>query len=164
MNAYIINSVFFCLSLCFNRIYTSLEFLSFSRTFTAKLYHVSHTGFHISSFLHGIWLPISFFIIFQTFSMGFMSRQFSGHSRTGIPLHSLNVLVLLEVWHGVRSCIKTYPFFGNTTNSHTISTAWIISLLYFALSMLPFNFLVRDRHLLLMAPQTCTLTGDFTVA
>ena len=96
--------------------------------------------------------------------MGFMSRKFSGHSRMGIPLHSLNVLVILELWHGARSCIKLDPFFGNTTNSHNISIAWIISLWYFALSMLPFTFLGRDRHLLLMASQTCFLTGDFTVA
>ena len=53
--------------------------------------------------------------------MGFMSRKLSGHSRTGIPLHSWNVLVLLELWHGSRSCIKIYTFFGNTTNSHYIS-------------------------------------------
>ena len=133
-------------------------------TFSAKLYHVSHTGFHISSFLHGIWLPISFFIIFQTFSMGFMSRKFSGYSRTGIPLHSWNVLVLLELWHGARSCKKIYPFFCKTMNSHSISIAWIISHWYFALFMLPFTFLGRDSHLLIMVPQTCTLTGDFTVA
>ena len=71
--------------------------------------------------------------------MGLMSRKFSGHSRTGIPLHSLNFLVLLELWHGARACIKIYPFFGNITNSHNISIAWIISLWYFALSMLQFT-------------------------
>ena len=96
--------------------------------------------------------------------MGFISRKFSGHSRTGIPLHSWNVLLLLELGHGVRSCIKIYLLFGNTTNSHNISIALIISLWYFSLSMLPFTFLGRDMHLLLMAPQTYTLTGDFTVA
>ena len=42
-----------------------------------------------------------------------------------------NVLVLLELWHGARSHIKIYLFFGNTTNSHNISIAWIISLWFF---------------------------------
>ena len=60
------------------------------------LYHDSHTHFHVSSFKHGIWLPISFFIIFQKFSMEFISVEFPGHLRTDIPLHSKNILVLLE--------------------------------------------------------------------
>ena len=34
---------------------------------------------------------------------------------------------------------------------------------YFVLTMLPFTFLRRDLSLLLMAPHTCTLTGNFTV-
>ena len=36
-----------------------IELLSSSRTLGATLYHALHTGFHISSFLHDIWLPIS---------------------------------------------------------------------------------------------------------
>ena len=56
-----------------------------------------------------------------------MSRQFPSHSGTGIPLHSLNVLVLLELWHGAISCINIYPFCGITTHSHNISISWIIS-------------------------------------
>ena len=51
-------------------------------TFGGTLYRASHTR---------IWLPISFFIIFQMFSMGFMSREFPGHSSLGIILHSRNV-------------------------------------------------------------------------
>ena len=43
------------------------------------------------------------------FSMGFMSSEFPGHSRMGIPLQSRNILVLLELWHGARSCIKYIP-------------------------------------------------------
>ena len=38
--------------------------------------------------------------------MGFMSGEFPGHSRTGIPLQSMNILVLLDLWHGARSYIK----------------------------------------------------------
>ena len=78
--------------------------------FGATLHHASHTRLHISSFFNSIWPPISFFIIFQTFSMEFMSGELHGHSETGIYLHSRNVLVLLELGHGVRSCIKIYPF------------------------------------------------------
>ena len=70
--------------------------------------------------------------------MVFMSRQFPSHSRTGIPLHSLNVLVLLVLWQGARSCIKIYPICGNTTRSHNISISWIILLWYFAPVMLQF--------------------------
>ena len=39
-----------------------LELKISSRTFGATLYHALHICFHISSFLHGIWLPISFCI------------------------------------------------------------------------------------------------------
>ena len=47
---------------------------------------------------------------------------------------------------------------------HMIFTIlWLISLCYFSLSMLPFTFLWSDMPLLLMASQTCTLTGDLTV-
>ena len=51
----------------------------------------------------GYNVPISYFIIFQTFSMDFTSDEFPGHSRMGILNHSRNVLVLLELWHGARS-------------------------------------------------------------
>ena len=44
--------------------------------------------------------------------------QFPGHSRQCVPLHFRNVLVLLEIWRGARSCIKIYHFFGNTRHSH----------------------------------------------
>ena len=47
-----------------------------------------------------------------------MSGEFPGHSRTGIPLHSRNVLVHLELCHSARSCIKILPFCWNTTHSH----------------------------------------------
>ena len=63
-----------------------------------------YTTFHIlasTSLLlittFGYNVPISYFIIFQTFSMEFTSGEFPGHSRTGISLHSRNVLVLLEI-------------------------------------------------------------------
>ena len=38
--------------------------------------------------------------------MGFMSGEFPGHSRTDILLHSRDVLLLLELWNGARSCIQ----------------------------------------------------------
>ena len=44
--------------------------------------------------------------------------KFPGHSRRDVPLHSRNVLVLIELWRGARLCIKIYHFFGNTTYSH----------------------------------------------
>ena len=127
--AYTIESVFRCISLCFNKIciiLLGIELLSSTRTLGATLYHASHTGFHISSFLHDIWLPFS--SLYSKRSLVFMSRRFPSHSRTGSPLHSWNVLVLLGLWHGVISCIKIYPFCDNTMHSHNISISWIISL------------------------------------
>ena len=41
--------------------------------------------------------------------MGFMSGEFPGHSRAGIPLYSRNVLVHLELSHGARSRINVRP-------------------------------------------------------
>ena len=49
--------------------------------------------------------------------MEFISGQFPGNFGTGMLLYSRNVLVLVELRHGVRSCIKIYPFCGNTTRS-----------------------------------------------
>ena len=115
---YFVESTF---ALIRSSILLGIEWLSFSRAFSATLYHASHTRFYISSILHGIWLPISSFIMFKTFSMGFVSGEFPGHSRTDISLQSRNILVLLQVLHGARSCIKTDPFCRNTTHSHVIS-------------------------------------------
>ena len=70
-----------------------------------------NTTLHIlasTSLLFTWHLVTNLFIIFQTFSMVLMSRQFPGHSRMGLPLHTWNVLVLLELWHGAISCIKIY--------------------------------------------------------
>ena len=50
--------------------------------------------------------------------MVFISSEYPDHSRTGIPLYSMNVLVMLELLHGARSCIKIYLFCGTTTHSH----------------------------------------------
>ena len=50
--------------------------------------------------------------------MKFISGSFPGHFRTNISLHSRHALVLLELLHGARSCIKIYPFCGNTTHLH----------------------------------------------
>ena len=50
--------------------------------------------------------------------MEFISGVFSRHFRMGIPLHSKNVLCLLELWHGAILCIKIYPFCRNIMHSH----------------------------------------------
>ena len=44
--------------------------------------------------------------------MGFMSGKFPGHFKMGIHLQSRNILVLLELLHGARSCIKYIPSVG----------------------------------------------------
>ena len=73
-----------------------IELLSSSRTFSLTLFDASHTRLYISSFKHGSWLPISFYIMFQTFSMELMSGKFPGYFRTGNSLDSRNVLVLSD--------------------------------------------------------------------
>ena len=50
--------------------------------------------------------------------MEFISGEYPGHFRTIISLHSKHVLVLLELYHEARSCIKIYPFCGHITHSH----------------------------------------------
>ena len=129
MYAYIIKSVlwllyfliiltyyFRCTFICSIRsvILHGIELLSSSRTFGAL-----HTRVHISSFKHDSWLPISFFIIFETFYMEFFSGEFPGHFRTGVSLYSSHVLVLLELWHSVL-CIMIYLFCMKTTHSQRI--------------------------------------------
>ena len=44
---------------------------------------MQHTRFHISLTLEGIFFVMSFFITFQTFSIRFKSRLFSGQSSDG---------------------------------------------------------------------------------
>ena len=106
--------------ICFIRsaILLGIELLSSFRTFSATLYHASHTHIHIFAFKHGSWLPIFFFIISLKFSIEFISGEYPGHFRTIISLHSMHVLVLLELDHKARSCIKIYPFCGLITHSN----------------------------------------------
>ena len=62
----------------------------------------------INIFLH--YLP--------TVLYGIISGEYPGHFRTVILLYSRHVLVLLELYHEERSCIKIYPFCGHITRSH----------------------------------------------
>ena len=48
-----------------------------------------------------------------------MSREFPGHFRAGVPVHSRNILVLLELWHGARSRIKYIISLGQEHNAFT---------------------------------------------
>ena len=63
-------------------------------------------------------LVTNLFIVFQTSSIGFISGEYPGHSRTGIALYSRNVHVLFKIMHGKRKCIKICAFCGTTTHSH----------------------------------------------
>ena len=66
--------------------------------------------------------------------MRLTSGKFPGHSRTGIHLHSRNVLVLVELWYGARSCINIYPFCWNTKQSEVQQNT--------AFMMLAFKYIV----------------------
>ena len=98
---YIIKSVFRCTSLWFNKIFNSAWHIivKFFQDVLCLTYSLSHI------FLHDIWL---------------MSCEFPAYSRTGIPLHSANVQVFLELWQGPSSCIQIYPFFENPKHSHKL--------------------------------------------
>ena len=93
---YIIKSVYRCISLCFDKIWNLpwlciVKFLLDVQCYTKPCFTYSLP--HLF-FLHSIWFPIS-----SLYSIGSMSSEFPGHSRMVIPLLSLNVLVLLELWH-----------------------------------------------------------------
>ena len=89
-----------------------IELTSSSRIFGLTPYHALHTPFYISSFKHSCWLPTPFFIIFQTFSVELISGKFPGYMRTGISLHSRNVLVLLDLWNGTKASLRYIPSVG----------------------------------------------------
>ena len=96
--AYIINSVYRCISpLLFKDLHLSLAWnckvLLGRLVLGATLYHASHTGSHISSLLHDIWLPIPFFIIFQTFSM-IVSIFYARRTNKGSYVHAMCKLLL----------------------------------------------------------------------
>ena len=42
----------------------------------------------------------------HTFSWASLNKQLTSTSKWGIPLYSMNVQVLLELWHDGRPCIK----------------------------------------------------------
>ena len=113
--AIIIYSVFRCASLFFNNICNSschliVKFFQDVRCYSIPhfAYWLAHLFFFTNLFLHNIPNVLN----------GIYVGKFPDHSRRGDPLHSRNVQVLLELWHGARSCIKIYLFFGATTHSH----------------------------------------------
>ena len=50
--------------------------------------------------------------------MELISGKFAGYFRMGILLHSRNVLVLLDLLNGARSCIKVYILSVETQRIH----------------------------------------------
>ena len=95
---YIIKSVFRFTSLCFNKIFNSAWYLIAKFFQDVPCFNIPRFTYPLSHiFLHDFWLTIFFFIMFETVSMQFMSGEFPAHSRTGIPLHSTHVQVLLEL-------------------------------------------------------------------
>ena len=44
--------------------------------------------------------------------MELISGKFPGYLRTGILLHSRNVVVLLDLWNGTRASLRYIPFVG----------------------------------------------------
>ena len=55
---------------------------------------------------------------FSSLSSKLISGKYPDHFRTIISLHSRHSLVLLELYHVARSCIKICPFCGHITHSH----------------------------------------------
>ena len=52
--------------------------------------------------------------------MEFISGEFPSHFRTGIPLHSRNVLALLDLWHGTRKIMHKDMFILWEHNAFTL--------------------------------------------
>ena len=136
-----------------------MELYCSSRMFSATL--IPCVTYWIPHHFSFTWNSVTHYFLYyiQTFSMGFMSGEFPGHSRTDIPLHSGNFLLLLELWHGASHSYRYSPSVG--TQRNVISISCIISLV-FRIIHVTFYF-SQSFSLLLRAPQTCTLTGDFTV-
>ena len=80
-----------------NVLYSSTDIFSHS---SFKLIHSS------STFLGFLFLALSF-SNFQTFSIGFISGLWAGHSITVTSSSERNVLTDFAVWHGALSCINT---------------------------------------------------------
>ncbi len=67
---------------------------------------VSLTVAFSSSVFFGLLFLISLLTIPHIFSMGFRSGEFAGQSSTPIPWSFNQLLVLLAVWAGAKSCWK----------------------------------------------------------
>ena len=70
----------------------------------------SHPPFKLvpsSSTFLGFFSLVLSFGNFQTFSVGFLSKLWSGHSITVTSASEGNVLTDFAVWHGALSCIHT---------------------------------------------------------
>ncbi len=68
--------------------------------------HVSLTVAFSSSTFFGLLFLIFLLTIPHRFSMGFRSGEFAGQSRTPTPWSFNQLLVLLAVWAGAKSCWK----------------------------------------------------------
>ncbi len=67
---------------------------------------VSLTVSFSSSAFFGLLFLIFFLTISHRFSMGFRSGEFAGQSSTPTPWSLNQILVLLAVWAGAKSCWK----------------------------------------------------------
>ena len=120
MFAYIIKAEFRCALLIFIKICNSpwhwiVKFFQDVRCYTILCftYSLPHIFFLTQHLVTNLFLR-NIQNVFNWIHVGI----FPAHSRRGVPLHSMNVLVLLELWHGARLCIKIHHFFGNTTHWH----------------------------------------------
>ncbi len=86
---------------------------------------VSLTVAFSSSALFGLLFLIFLLTIQHRFSMGFRSGEFAGQSSTPTPWSFNQLLVLLAVWAGARSCwkmksasLKSWSAEGNKVLQH----------------------------------------------
>ncbi len=95
---------FFCFNYCLNAAWHGGDqFVALLRWYEAQ---VSLTVAFCSSAFFGLFFLILLLTIPHRFSLGFRSGEFAGQSSTPTPWSFNQLLVLLAVWAGAKSCWK----------------------------------------------------------
>ncbi len=95
---------FFCFNYCLNLAWHGGDqFVALLRWYEAQ---VSLTAAFSSSAFFGLLFLIFLLTISNRFSLGFRSGEFAGQSSTPTPRSFNQLLVLLAVWAGAKSCWK----------------------------------------------------------
>ena len=117
----------------------------------------SHSPFklvHSSSMFFGFISFALSFSNFQTFSIGFMSGLWAGHSVTVTSFSERNVLTDFSVWYGALSCINTAGWFITVLK---LGTCFFNITLYTVVLILPCSLTKGPVQATAIMPCTITL-------